>query len=343
LIDNARERIKYWRLGRRSTLSPEEERTPRRDSIIVSQDALPVSSRYDWDRSDAFSQYLLMKVAGEPFVEEYRRGVLGQPGLLTEEARELARSPAAAYFPASWFRKHRVPVVGHSATVELKESERDRNGLYYIVDVYAEPPGAASRLKVRPQRFQEFAFPGEDGFMQRVRVLPWSVLGELLALGKLLVRSYPWSETMATWFVLTGEGQTVLPMDAQLEALDNEGFTYATVNLKVEPWVPADDVRRSYLSIQRRILGRKKRNPSERNVAVFFFVVGHCNPRGPERPWWSGEGGSKRPTWSTLCDLWNREHPERHRWHYKDWRNFQRDYGRAKKILVNPTYNLPGR
>jgi hypothetical protein len=64
---------------------------------------------------------------------------------------------------------------------------------------------------------------------------------------------------MASWFVLTGMGISVLPMEMWVESRDNEDFTYATVNLKVEPWVSAGEVRTSFLYAQKLILGRKKR------------------------------------------------------------------------------------
>jgi hypothetical protein len=343
MVDSAKVRIKYWRLGKKSAPSPNEGRggNAGRDSITVPREVLPVSSSYGgWDRSDAFSEYLIMKAADQPFVKGFRREVVGPRRLLTEEALEFIRSPAAAHLPASWFRKHRVPMVGHAAAVGIKESGSDKNGPYSVIEISVKPAGVTKQLKVRSRHYEELAFPGEGGYFQRVKVLPWSVLGELLKLVKRLTDIYPWPEEMVSWFVLRGMGISVLPMDMWVESRDNEDFTYATVNLKVEPWVSAEEVRTSFLYAQKLILGRKKRNLSERNVAVFFFVVGHRNPVGPDMPWWSGEDNVERPIWSKLCELWNQEHPQGHDWHYKEWRNFQRDYARTKKTLVHPNYNL---
>jgi hypothetical protein len=66
------------------------------------------------------------------------------------------------------------------------------------------------------------------------------------------------------------------------------------------------------------------RGISEEKLNLYEFVELH--KRGP----------AERPDWSGLFRLWRQSSSARRNNPPRDWRQFQRDYGRTKKLLLGP-------
>jgi hypothetical protein len=183
------------------------------------------------------------------------------------------------------------------------------------------------------------SFPGEDGETHRTLVAPNSVLGRIRRLADTLVKSYPWFEVDAAWFVLTGEVPCVAPMSwsvksrSHVPALSDDSgdaaFTHTLITLTVEPWISADTVLAVYGDIQRYLLGKDNRPVGSKNLALFRFVTEKVGPA-------SLSPGERRLLAPKLLTEWNRQHPK---WTYgHDTRTFWRDYNSVRKSLINPRY-----
>src|SRR5215207_1294526 len=115
----------------------------------------------------------------------------------------------------------------------------------------------------------------------------------------------------------------------------------------VQPWVPADTVRKFYRQLQGRVLTSRPRALSERNLAVFRFVVGQqeVKPKGDNAP--ASELTRrhpklmriKQPSWRVMLKRWNQHYHADDKWQYRYVRNFQRDFRRAKQATVSPHAN----
>jgi hypothetical protein len=71
--------------------------------------------------------------------------------------------------------------------------------------------------------------------------------------------------------------------------------------------------------------------PSMRRLALFHFVVQHS--QGVQQ---IHTVGLETPAWRHLLRMWNEEHPAGDPWHYRDVRNFRRDFLEAFHSLVDP-------
>jgi hypothetical protein len=94
------------------------------------------------------------------------------------------------------------------------------------------------------------------------------------------------SKAQAAWFTLTGDIPTISGVRGQAHFTRTAAVTYGNMILTVEPWVSADSVRQAYLDLQRQMLNRKNRSLSERNLAVFRFVVGETLSLIPKAQMW---------------------------------------------------------
>ena len=56
-------------------------------------------------------------------------------------------------------------------------------------------------------------------------------------------------------------------LEQELEILENVA-SYGNITLSIEPWIPADSVRRAYQDMQKAMLRRKNRPIFELNLAV---------------------------------------------------------------------------
>jgi hypothetical protein len=298
-------------------------------------------------RSKAIEGYVAKMASCERSVFNFRDWYLNGGVLLPEQARALVSSSAAAYLPPYYFNPQRelhVPLVGHVATPPgMKPVEHDEKGPYTPVKMFVNPPGVELTAKVRGTK--ELLVPGEDGRPQEVTVSEHSVLNELRKVSRRVLRWRPWNEEETNWFVLTGEPPAIPAVEGRYRASRSDLITFGTITMTIQPWVSAKTVRDFYQRLQSRLKEKKPRAPSERNLAVFRFVVDQQRVELPKAA--AGDSSERMkppklacPSWRTLLERWNRVYPEGHRWHYKDVRNFSKDFRRAEQAVIHPEYTI---
>jgi hypothetical protein len=283
-------------------------------------------------RAEAFSLYLAKLASEDPKVKNFRREVLDDGAFLSmEEAEDFIFSPATGLFPAAWFKEEGVPFVGHTVRVlelEILSSQRPRRlrGTAKVEWDGGEIVAPFEGAVLSSDPFERKAVGSES-----VPALKKSVISDLLLLDEHLRGRFPWHPLhqdvlQVPMFVLTGMPPWVEPFRATVP--DGYPDLYQTVDITVWPWVPVGEVTSLYESV------RKELNPtpttSSRRLALFMFVLEH-----PEVEVAHVGEGPKVPSWRELYRLWNKDFPRGNEWHYKDVRNFQRDFKEAFDQITN--------
>lgn len=281
-------------------------------------------------RAQAFSLYLAKVANGDPQVLRFREEVLQGGRLSSEQAERLMYSPAATVLPISFFKDNNVPIEEHTA--EILDLSRIDSGWSHRVK---------GRVRVRWEEneivapFEGTVLPSdpfERGHInsEPIRALRGSVTSDLLAVQDHLCERFPWrplhSDVLQVLsFILTGTVPNVEPLRATLP----EGYPdlYQTVDIKVWPWVPVEEVAALY-ERARKELGATP-NTSPRRLALFIFVMQQPNVHV------HGEGENPSvESWRNLMDAWN-EQVAKDEWSYNDVRNFRRDFNGAFDQIVN--------
>jgi hypothetical protein len=104
--------------------------------------------------------------------------------------------------------------------------------------------------------------------------------------------------------------------------------------LKIEPWVPAREVGRFYLNLQRGLRGvSRARGLEDKSLRLLRFVNERVNVASLSRK-------ERRRLAPSLVAAWDEEYPEDA---YEDnTSKFWRDYNRARQAVVAPTYEWRG-
>ena len=155
--------------------------------------------------------------------------------------------------------------------------------------------------------------------------MPGSLLDEMIKLTHWLTRIFPWHENQAALFLLTGDAPQTLPLKGKIDQYFQHQGIFSTITLTVEPWVSYKSVVSFYRQIQKWILGRENRPLREQSLQLFRFVTVQQTTAG------------KKPTWSEMLERWNEDFAEEEEWTYgpDGVRNFNRDYHRIKKLMLN--------
>jgi len=308
-------------------------------------------------RARSLGVYLSLRGSLHPLVRRFREEVLGGRSLTDQEVRAFVESPANSRLSPERLKDEDVPIVGHSARFldhgVVLEGEDDR---FVEFDyVYVDPPGDVLvallptsvyyddlekvRLPTGRERTEaeESCGPGVVvSSHTHVPIYPGSVLDGLARVSSTLSQdlSAAWDRAQAAWFILTDE--TVLPavVSGWYVSATGEHLTHGTVTLEVEPWVPAEIVRRCYRDLQAQVLGQKPRAPEERNIAIFEFVASELKASmvRMEDSTKLGKGLS----WSKLMMRWNKANASRSSWTYRHASKFRRDYRRGGRAVVEP-------
>jgi hypothetical protein len=141
-----------------------------------------------------------------------------------------------------------------------------------------------------------------------------------------LCRHYPWKPQDAAWLILTGEAPWAPPLTARVTGPD-QIRNHGTITITAAHWVPKDAVSKFYAEVKSRVDSAP--TPSSRRLAVFRFVAEQSSTIRERLVY-----GLNIPSWRSLQARWNEEHPPGHEWHYRDVRNFRRDFAEASKSLI---------
>jgi hypothetical protein len=344
LLEELRQRMKRYKSMRAWEVGREAERRSNPDEEAPELIAPRLGDR-ETQRAEVVEEYVAKVAACERRVFAFRERFLGGTVLSPAQADALITSPAAAYLPFQYFvpfGESQIPLLEHSSALRTVLPESDEVGEYSL-DILVDPPGETFRTDV--QRTRRLLYIDEDGQIQETLVEDRSVLEGLRILSNYLAAEYPWQEAQATWFVLTGEPPALSAATGRVSR--GSAAPYAEITMTVQPWVPADTVRKFYTQLQGRVLTSRPRALSERNLAVFRFVVGQQEVK----PYSDNAPASeltrrhpklmrlKQPSWRVMLKRWNRHLPAGDKWHYQHVRNFQRDFRRAAQALVSPHAN----
>jgi hypothetical protein len=256
----------------------------------------PLVGGYEEQRARTFAEYLELQVAAHPRVLEWRKNSWSS----TQPA-----SPEGAY--------------------AVMEDARRRDYLSGLKDVdhnETEPSGYLPFFFREPGRVEHVAFY-EGSHFERLRDLSRSLQRELFPL---------WTEPEAAWAVVTGEVREVPKcLEGEADSFSNDHLTHGSITLRVEPWIAADTVTRTYQYLQSLMLRRRPRALSERNLAMTRFVIRQLRDlitRGL-----NAEEELTKMSWRSVMGEWNEAYPE---WAYDDERQFYRDCRRIARAVARP-------
>ena len=292
--------------------------------------------RTEAQRVRAFERALAKSAAvDQPSVIEFRRAVLGSRWLTPDEARAFISSPATQTLPRETFEEEGIPFLNHIALYRGAVSTPDGAAWKVIVEV--DTPKAVFCVSsdeteegvIAATAFDMPVLHETDG-REVAHVQPGSLLDELRELGAWLSQRYPWNETDAVWFVLTGRPPRVNPLRCHADIRRHRHYSRAMITLEVEPWVSVETVERAYRFCQQQLLkgpGRTgdNRKSSEKSLAVFEFVVGQIDDHG------------NSPSWPKLLETWNRTHSSD--WHFEHSDLLRQAFVRAKAKILHPSFN----
>lgn len=283
-------------------------------------------------RAEAFSLYLAKLADEDSKVTDFRVEVLGNgvtPSL--EEAETFLFSPAPALFAAEWFKENGVPFIGHTAEVLELQRLSPRWPYRLRGTVKVEWDGGQTVTSFEGAVLSSDPFERGSVGSEPISALQGSVISDLLIVDEHLRGRFPWRPLhwdvlQVPMFVLTGRPPWVEPIRVTIP----EGYPdlYQTVDITAWPWVPVEKITSLYERV------RKELNPtpttSPKRLALFLFVMRHPEVKvliEGEKP--------EVPSWRKLLNLWNEQYPKGNNWHYKEVRNFQRDFKEAFDQVVN--------
>ena len=268
---------------------------------------------------------------GEAVVRSFRARVTDGVAVSVSEARGLLASSAASLVSVRTFAKHGVPIVGHTSELDVSERSHplDRPYNFYGTLRLTWPEGADVTEFKNSGPAPPAPMEVWNG-TETILIAPWpfSVLGDLRKTVSKLIERYPWDAATAAWFVLTGEPPWVPPLTATAQGPDSTR-NHGTITIKASHWVPEEDVANLYSYMKAQT--RPAPTTSRRRLTLFCFVTERSSPILERLT-----TGIDPPPWRSLQSQWNEEYPADHKWHYRDIRNFRRDFLEAWRSLAVP-------
>jgi hypothetical protein len=334
LRDKVRDEIltkyrRYKRLVRETggTIGDASEDGQERDSILLRAE-LPAGDPAAL-RAEALCLYWAKLAEAEEGVCRFRKDVLGGAAVSESAARRLIHSPAAAVLRLESFQRSQIPIVGHTAEFLRYEKANPFERPYWArAAVRITWPGGETVINPRMER----STPMEtltfwDG-QKPVPIAPWrfSLLRRLHEVATGLCRHYPWKPQDAAWLILTGKAPWAPPLTARVTGPD-QIRNHGTITITAAHWVPKAAVSKFYVEVKSRVDSAP--TPSLRRLAVFRFVAEQSSGIRERLVY-----GLNIRSWRSLQARWNEEHPPGHEWHYRDVRNFRRDFAEASKSLI---------
>lgn len=125
-------------------------------------------------------------------------------------------------------------------------------------------------------------------------------------------------------------------LEGEADSFSNDHLTYGSITLRVEPWITADTVTRTYQYLQSFMLRCRPRALSERNLAMTRFVIRQL--RDLITHGLKDDEELTKLAWRSVMGGWNKAHPE---WAYDDERQFYRDCRRIARAVARPFNATP--
>jgi hypothetical protein len=343
--------VRSYKIGRaRGRTERERDRTTRNERFDEEHVTIrPPGGAYEVARAKAVSEYVAKVASTDTVTIRYRERVLGRT-LAAHKAERFLFSPVAASVRASIgprVKPRRVSFLDY----EIGEQAEDDSGHYRVLRYNHAGRDLETRLRPVlqvPGRGGSFmVYPGDtvspDEWWQNIPdqnadvLLPIrsgdsvvaksnSALDLLMKQADKLFHRYLLEPAEAAWLILTGEPPKPKYMSASLTSLSTDDLSRAALTLTLEPWVSPDKVTSYIRDIRQSILHGA--GSKARTVEVFRFVVAHTEVEETTL--------EKIPRWRHLCELWNEEYPEDHRWHFADYRDFRTAYIRGRDAIALP-------
>ncbi len=247
---------------------------------------------------------------------KFRRDVLGGPQntISHEDATNLVRSPAAQYLSLDVFREKGIPVVGHTAERMPVEDAP--------LNLYVEPPPRfvdATEISGKPVPLR---WIDTNGVLEEHSVAESSLLGELQKLCKRLARHHAMTEELVASLILCGSPIQLPSLSARITNTNNAkvgayGYDHSTIVLTVGSWMTPEQVRQGYARLRAQATAKNTyRSKSDRNVAIFRFVMEKAEPVPPKDLIAGTRGTFKFPPWREMVKKWNKSLPKGHGWRF---------------------------
>jgi hypothetical protein len=267
------------------------------------------------DATDDFRKYLAVHAARRPLVQRFRREVLPQGRLLTEDEEIEAFLTVTLDVELDleqYFDSHRGKPSNMLPFQLHDESLAEGDRVFTNEDVAQ----IIAKEQSKQERRLEDRWVDPDTMWTQYSVEEGSnEVGRLLKeLGEWLVNVYPWSHVGdAVVFVISGRPpQLAEPLSA---AMDMGHVTYSII---FSPWVSEETVVRAYRTV---ISRHPRRLPGDKTVRVLRFVLEQADEEG------------RLPSWPQLLNRWNAANPDE-RFANRD--GLWRAYDRALKALIPP-------
>ena len=345
LLDDARPIMDGARMQKELSEPPDfDDREPgRQGRLDERQETRPGLDALEQERAVAFEEHVARIAADDPLVRHYRDRVLDGELLTEGQAERFFNSPASCFLSREMLDRLGVPVGGDQSTEFIVEYDKPRrpHGTPPASTLHVKPPGSQVAETMSLDRRNQGSIRWIEGSGVIV-VDTRSVLGELDELVHKLAYDYPWpSRAEIASFVLTGAAPSVPPARIGYSRKSTPyasgspfgGFDHVTIDLKVTPSLPPEDVVAIYRKARREILGdHKYRRIGKKGLKMIRFVAGFEEPpkgRGLLAAWNNTEWVKKNPGWS-----YDEGKPG-------ESSRFWKDYHRARRALAHP--KLSGR
>jgi hypothetical protein len=151
---------------------------------------------------------------------------------------------------------------------------------------------------------------GTNGVLEEHSVADSSVLGKLQELCKHLVKCPPITEELAAFLVLCGSPIQLPSLSVRTTNTHNAmvgayGYDHSTISLTVASWVTPEQVRQAYARLRAQASAKNTyRSKSDRNIALFRYVMEKVEPIPPKDLVPGTRGTFKFPPWREIVEKW---------------------------------------
>ena len=229
----------------------------------------------------ALNQFVSKGIQLDYRISQFRRDVLGDPERTIShiEATQFVKSEAVQRLPLTFFEEEDIPLIGHVAERPPRKEK-----------LQIEPGLVSVDVRDIPFRPQAFRWITPNQVLRKYDVATNSVLESLDKLCKYLAEKHPITEELAAYLVLCGGLVNVPGIIGNNKTRWNQAagsYTYDhnTITLTVQSWVTPEQVRKAYARLrQQNIIASTYRSKSNRNIAVFEFVMERALLSPPEEP-----------------------------------------------------------